>query len=91
MNLCYVYFIKKLFLFVEMKLLFYQREASLILAKGAQAGLNTSNYLWIVTQVIVFSLLFSLLLLFLLLLLLLLLLALFITVLKIAERGGRPN
>ena len=36
-----------------MKLIFYQREASLILAKGAQAGLNTSNYLWIVTQVIV--------------------------------------
>ena len=86
---------KETFLFVEMKLIFYQREASLILAKGAQAGLNTSNYLWIVTQVIVFSLLFSLLLLFLLLflllLLLLLLLALFITVLKIAERGGRPN
>ena len=51
---------KETFLFVEMKLIFYQREASLILAKGAQAGLNTSNYLWIVTQVIVFSLLFSL-------------------------------
>ena len=31
----------------------FQREASLILAKGAQAGLNTSNYLWIVTQVII--------------------------------------
>ena len=46
-------FYKETFLFVEMKLIFYQREASLILAKGAQAGLNTSNYLWIVTQVIV--------------------------------------
>ena len=28
-----------------------QREAALILARGALAGLNTSNYLWIVTQV----------------------------------------
>ena len=36
-----------------MMLPLFQREASLILAKGAQAGLNTSNYLWIVTQVII--------------------------------------
>ena len=30
-----------------------QREAKLILANGAKAGLNTSNYLWIVTQSVV--------------------------------------
>jgi len=30
-----------------------QAEASLILAQGARAGLNTSNYLWIVTQSVV--------------------------------------
>ena len=30
-----------------------QGEAKLILANGAKAGLNTSNYLWIVTQSVV--------------------------------------
>ena len=30
-----------------------QEEAKLILANGAKAGLNTSNYLWIVTQSVV--------------------------------------
>ena len=34
-------------------LYFTQIEAKLILANGAKAGLNTSNYLWIVTQSVV--------------------------------------